>query len=304
MHRVLVVGEDAVDLAALLGAEDLPGLVIDTSPEAGAEDAADILFGPPDAIVPLLDRLPQLRWVQSSWAGIKPLVDHPRRDYLLTGVRGIFGQPMAEFVLGWLLALERRIIERAIDNNWDGRIEPGVRGRRLGILGSGDIGQAVARACAALGIDVVGLNSDGRAVEGFRACYAMAEREVFADGLHYLLGLLPDTGATNDMVDATLLGRLAPGAIFINAGRANSVVDKDLLAALDAGQLRAAVLDVTRQEPLPETHPFWATENLYLTSHTAAPTTAAAIVGVFVENYRRYQRGESVVQAVDFTRGY
>jgi phosphoglycerate dehydrogenase-like enzyme len=265
---------------------------------------ADILFGPPDVIASLLDSAPQLRWVQSSWAGVRPLVDHPRRDYVLTGVRGIFGQPMTEYVLGWLLALERRIIERAGQGCWDERIEAGVRGKRIGILGTGDIARAVARGCAVLGIDVIGLNSDGRDVPGFSACYPVAERLGFAAGVDYLLGLLPDTPATGNLVDAALLDRLAPGAIFINAGRANSVVDDDLLAALAQGPLRAAVLDVTREEPLPATHPFWAAQNLYLTSHTAAPTGTAAVARVFAANYERFRRGEALADRVDFDRGY
>jgi phosphoglycerate dehydrogenase-like enzyme len=211
---------------------------------------------------------------------------------------------MTEYVLGWLLALERRILERAGQHVWDERIEAGVRGRRMGILGTGDIGRAVARGCATLGIEVIGLNTSGRDVAGFSACYPVTERLGFAAGLDYLLTLLPDTPATGNLVDAALLGRLASGSIFINAGRANSVVDADLLAALARGPLRAAVVDVTREEPLPGTHPFWGVENLYLTSHTAAPTTAAAIVGVFADNYDQFLRGEALANVVDFNRGY
>jgi phosphoglycerate dehydrogenase-like enzyme len=211
---------------------------------------------------------------------------------------------MTEYVLGWLLALERRILERAAQRRWDERIEAGVCGKRIGILGTGDIARSVARGCAALGIDVVGLNSNGRDVPGFSTCYPVAQRLGFATGLDYLLGLLPDTHATDNLVDAALLGKLAAGAIFINAGRANSVVDGDLLAALAQGPLRAAVLDVTREEPLPVAHPFWGAKNLYLTSHTAAPTGAAAVAGVFAENFERFQRGEALAGRVDFERGY
>ncbi len=211
---------------------------------------------------------------------------------------------MTEYVLGWLLALERRIIERAMQRCWDERVETGVYGKRMGILGTGDIARAVARGCEPLGIDVIGLNSSGADVPGFRACYSAAQRLEFAAGVDYLLGLLPDTPNTNDMVDAALLSRLAPGAIFINAGRANSVVDEDLLAALAQGTLRAAVLDVTREEPLPPTHPFWSAGNLYLSSHTAAPTGAAAVAGVFAANFERFRRGEPLADRVDFARGY
>ena len=139
MHTVVVAGENADQLAARVRDLVPPALAVMTVDTPAALTRADILLGPPDVVARLLDSAPQLRWVQSTWAGVKPLVDHPRRDYVLTGVRGIFGQPMTEYVLGWLLALERRILERAAQRCWDERIEAGVCGKRIGILGTGDI---------------------------------------------------------------------------------------------------------------------------------------------------------------------
>jgi phosphoglycerate dehydrogenase-like enzyme len=232
------------------------------------------------------------------------LIEHPRRDYQLTGLRGIFGQAMTEYVLGWLLALERGVIRRAQAQHWDATVETGVADRRVGILGTGDIARAVARGCGALGMKPSGLNSSGSPVEAFDTCFAVADRLAFAEGLDYLVALLPETPGTNDLVDRTLLDRLSSGAIFINAGRANSVVDADLLDALADGRLRAAVLDVTRREPLPSEHPFWTVEGLFLTSHTAAPTSTGAVIEVFAENYRRYLAGSPLLHLVDFERGY
>lgn len=305
MPTVAVAGPEADTLAGMLRARHLADLNVATAAEEAVVATADILLGPPDALAKLLPAVTSVRWLQSTWAGVKPLLDQPRRDFLLTGVRGIFGQSMTEYVLGWLLALERRIIERAgARRHWDERIDRGVQGRHIGILGTGDIGRAVARGCATLGMKVTGLNSDGRDVAGFEACYAMADRFAFAGGLDYLVGLLPDTPATDNVVDRALLASLAPGAVFINAGRANCVVDQDLLAALGQGSMRAAVLDVTREEPLPASHPFWGAEHLYLTCHTAAPTRSAAVLEIFVDNYHRYRQGEPLANAIDFQRGY
>jgi phosphoglycerate dehydrogenase-like enzyme len=292
-------------MASLLSARELPRLQIEIA-AAGSEAVrgADILLGPPDIVAQCLDEAASLRWVQSTWAGVTPLVAHPRRDYVLTGVKGVFGQAMSEYVLGWLLALERRIIDRARQRCWDDRIEPGMANRRLGILGTGSIGCAVARGGAALGLSIRGLNSDGRAVDGFSACYAARDRLQFAAGLDYLVALLPDTAATRNLVDRDLLHCLSPGAIFINAGRAGSVVEDELLAALACGQLRAAVLDVTPVEPLPPDDRLWSVENLYLTSHTAAPSAPETLAGVFCDNYRRYLAGEPLQHQVNFERGY
>ena len=146
MPHLVVLGEDRDQFAALLSARNLPELQIEcAAPGSTALRGADILLGPPDALVHCLHDAAGLSWVQSTWAGVTPLVEHPRRDYVLTGVRGIFGQAMTEYVLGWMLALERRIIDRAGQRRWDDRVEPGLANRRLGILGTGSIGGAVAR---------------------------------------------------------------------------------------------------------------------------------------------------------------
>jgi phosphoglycerate dehydrogenase-like enzyme len=174
----------------------------------------------------------------------------------------------------------------------------------VGILGTGSIGRDVAAACGVLGMQVVGLNTSGESVEGFHRCYSLSERLEFAQGLDYLVSVLPDTEQTNDVIDAELLACLRNDAIIINAGRANAIVMPDLLAALRAGKLRAAVLDVLPFEPLADVDPLWEEPNLYITSHTAAPTLAQRVVDVFASNYRAYIEGEPLEGVVDFSRGY
>jgi phosphoglycerate dehydrogenase-like enzyme len=242
--------------------------------------------------------------VQSSWAGLRPLAECPRRDYLLTGVKNIFGAPMTEFVLGWLLAVERRIPERARARSWDDSPDGHIHGKTIGIMGTGSIGAAVATGCIALGLQVRGLNTDGRDVTPFQRCWPVSERLSFARGLDYLVALLPDTDATNDIIDHALLGELNPGAILINGGRGNAVAMEHLEAALAEGSLRHAVLDVLREEPLAEESPLWRVPSLSITSHTAAPTPQSAIVELFCDNYRRYTEGAPLRHVIDLTRGY
>ena len=115
---------------------------------------------------------------------------------------------------------------------------------------------------------------------------------------------MPETPATDGIVDGALLAALNHGAIAINAVRGNAIVMADLLAALETGQLRHAVLDVLREEPLPADSPLWHTPGLSITSHTAAPTPPDAIVQIFCENYRRYQAGEPLKYQIDLSRGY
>ena len=308
MPEVLVISQHAQAFAKIIEANQLPGLNAHYCETATAAQqhcgGAEILFGAPDRIAPLLEQCPGLRWVQSSWAGVKPLIDCPRRDYLLTGVKELFGPLMGEYVLGWLLGLERNIPARSRAQHWNDTPERGIGGKRVGIMGTGSIGQHVAGCCKSFGLQTRGLNTDGRELPGFDACFSRDQLHAFASGLDYLVTLLPETADSDNLVDAHLLALLNAGAILINAGRANCIVDEAMVAALGSGQLRYAVLDVLREEPLADEHPFWAVENLFITSHTAAPTPTESIVEIFCDNYRRYQAGEELHYPIDFDRGY
>ena len=306
--QLLVLAGDADDLVARMAGRLPPDLPVTTCREAaaarGLASGATLALANPALLAGCLDALPRLRWAQSTWAGVRPLVDHPRRDYTLTGVRGIFGQAMAEWTLGWLLALERGILQRSRATRWDGVPDGSVAGKRLGILGTGAIGQAVARASAALRIESRGLNRSGHAADGFAETFAFAEAERFAAGCDYLLALLPDTPASAGLVGGSLLGALPRGAIFLNGGRGSTVDTGAVVAALGTGQLRAAVLDVFPEEPLADDDPLWTVDNLFITSHTAAPTDPGAIVELFLANLARYRACDPLADVVDFSRGY
>lgn len=308
MITVLVLSTHAARYRGILASRGLPeaSLHFADTTEAALPVAADaeVLFGAPDLLAQLLPHCQALRWVQSTWAGVTPLLANPRRDYCLTGVKEIFGAPMAEYVLGWLLALERNIPTHYAATRWNPQREGHLHGKSIGIMGTGSIGRHVARACRGLGLHTRGLNSDGRDIEDFERCWAAPERLAFASGLDYLVALLPDTPQTDGLVDTALLASLADGAVVINAGRGNAVVNEDLVAALERGALRHAVLDVLPVEPLPPEDPLWQVRNLTITSHTAAPTPAEAIVDIFIDNFRRYRRGEPLRHPVDFERGY
>jgi len=174
----------------------------------------------------------------------------------------------------------------------------------MGVMGTGGIGTAIALAAKSFGLEVIGLNSDGRAVEGFNTCYPSADRLAFAEGLDYLVSVLPQTSQTDNLIDHEVLMRLNPRAIVINAGRGNAVVEADLIATLNAGHVRAAVLDVFREEPLPPDDPLWSTPGVHITSHTAGPTPDKAIGEVFERNFKLYIAGEPLTDGVQPVRGY
>ena len=275
------------------------------APDAEIETSAvEVAVGAPPDLAAIIPRCPQLRWVQSTWAGIDAIAHFASEKLEITPLKGVFGPAMAEYVMGWLLAIERNVISRASHTQWTPSLEPRITGKRLGIMGTGGIGTAIALAAKSHGLEVIGLNSDGRAVEGFNTCYPSADRLAFAQGLDYLVSVLPQTSQTDNLIDHEVLMRLNPGAIVINAGRGNAVVEADLIASLAAGHLRAAVLDVFRVEPLPPDDPLWSTPGVHITSHTAGPTPDEAVAEVFGRNLKLYLAGEPLADAVAAGRGY
>ncbi len=265
-------------------------------------------LGPPDLLVGLLRQGFKPDWLQSTWAGITPLLaaDLPR-DYRLSRASGIFGPLMAEYLLTYVLAHERQLLARLAsqaERHWDERLTGSLQGRRLLLVGAGDIASAVAQVFSALGVQVLGVASRARQQAPFAQVVGLSQLAEQAAHADYLVNLLPDTPATANLFDARLLAQLKPGALFINAGRGAAVVDADLIAALEAGQLAGAVLDVCREEPLPPSHPFWSTPRLLLTGHSAAPTLPAPMVQLFLRNLQAYRAGQPLQGEVTFSRGY
>jgi phosphoglycerate dehydrogenase-like enzyme len=275
------------------------------APDVEVETSAvEVAVGAPPDLVAIIPRCPQLRWVQSTWAGIDAIAHFASEKLEITPLKGVFGPAMTEYVMGWLLAIERNVISRASHTHWVPSIEPRIAGKRLGIMGSGGIGTAIALAAKSFGLEVIGLNSDGRAVDGFSTCYPSTDRLAFAEGLDYLVSVLPQTAQTDNLIDHEVLIRLKPGAIVINAGRGNAVVEADLIASLNAGHLRVAVLDVFREEPLAPDDPLWSTPGVHITSHTAGPTPDEAVAEVFESNFKLYIAGEPLTDAAVAGRGY
>ena len=266
-----------------------------------------VILGEPGMIATVLDKMPEVEWVQSTWAGVTPLISCERRDYVLTGIKGIFGPQMSEYVLGYLLAHELRVIERAsaqLRHDWAAVPSGVLQGKCLGIMGTGSIGQHIAQTASGFGMRVTGLSLSGAAVPGFETVRPVDQLYEFLAEVNYLVSTLPETDATDSLLDTDALDRLPQDAYFINVGRSNVVDDTALIASLRNGNIAGAALDVFDEEPLPHDSPLWATPNLTVTAHIAAVSHPALIVPVFVENYRRFLKGQRLHYVVDFEAGY
>ncbi|NWB94934.1 D-2-hydroxyacid dehydrogenase [Pseudomonas gingeri] len=267
-----------------------------------------VWLGQPDLMATLLRQGHTPQWLQSTWAGITPLLaESLPRSYRLTRAVGIFGQVMAEYVLTYMLGHEREVLARLVsqvERKWDNRMSQSLAGRKVLIVGAGDIGQSVAQFLQPFGVELYGIASSAREQAPFIEVAALDALGEWVGKVDYVINLLPNTPNTHDLYDAALFKRFKPTGLFINVGRGVAVVDADLVEALKEGHLAGAVIDVCRQEPLPQRHPFWTAWGLLLTGHSSAPTSPAMMVRLFVENLRAYQAGEVLRGEVDFERGY
>jgi len=311
-HRVLILSKHAGAYRSQVEAASLPHLeIVSASDVASLPDSAaacDLVFGEPSLIAQALPRLPAVRWIQATWAGVEPLLNPTlRRDYLLTNARGVFGALMSEYVFGYMLAHERRIVEKYESQKlcqWDTRAPGTLRGKTIGLLGVGTIGATLARTAKHFGMTVRGYTRASRDCRDVDAYCHGGDEVRFASELDYVVCVVPNTSATRRLIDRDFLAALPPRAVVINPGR-GAVIDHDALReALECKRLAAAILDVFETEPLPAGDPLWRTPNVYVTSHTAALSFPADIAPLFVDNYRRLVSGEPLKYRVDFNLEY
>lgn len=309
--HALILSKHADRYHALLCAQHLPGLVLhaSTSLRELPPDAKDcsILFADPDLAQELLPSLPNLRWIQSTWAGVTPLIQRPERHYRLTNVKGVFGPLMSEYVFAHLLSHERRLAtqqEVQEQHRWEPILPGSLQGKAIGLLGLGSIGLHLAGTAKHFGLRTLGCSRSPTPHPLLDALYRTDQLHELISSVDYLVAALPSTPETRNLLDAGALSHFRPGAVLINVGRGDLIDDDALVAALETSRLGAAVLDVFRQEPLPRDHSFWATDKLTLTAHTAAPSFPEEIAPIFIDNYQRYRAGESLKFQVDFERGY
>jgi phosphoglycerate dehydrogenase-like enzyme len=238
-----------------------------------------------------LSAMARLRVVQTVSAGVDWLRGRVPAGVVVCNARGVYDGPMAEWVVGAILAMQRGLITaRDAQSASDWRpFEPyELAGRRVIILGFGSIGSAVAERLRPFGVDVVGVARTRR--EGVLGLDDLDEALPAAD---ILIDLLPLSVETVGLLDARRLGLLRPGALLVNAGRGATVDTPALVDALRSGRLRAA-LDVTDPEPLPPNHPLWRLPGVLISPHVGGDSRqslgrAYALAG---DQIRRFAAGE------------
>lgn len=261
-----------------------------------------------------LQGLPALALIQSLWAGVDRLLADPTLPAgvpIARMVDPMMNAAMAETALWAVLALQRDFFVYAHQQRarqWQPHPQRRADETRVTVLGLGEMGRSAAQAIARQGFAVAGWAArerPGRSVPaGVQAVFGDAALAARLPATDVLVNLLPLTPATRGLLSASLFARLPRGAGIVNLARGAHLVDADLLAALDAGQVGHAVLDVFAHEPLPPDHPYWSHPRVTVLPHVAAatdPRSAAAVVGA---NLRALAEGGPIAHLVDRRRGY
>ena len=313
--KALLIGDFSADEATAWAealARACPDVTWCTPAQAGAPGGVDVavVANPPPGS---LQGLPRLRLIQSLWAGVDRLLADPTLPAgvpLARMVDPLMSAAMAETALWAVLALQRDFFVYARqqrERRWRPHPQRRAADTRVSVLGLGEMGRTAANAIARAGFAVTGWAGQARADRpgpGLPAVYGEAALPALLAATDVLVNLLPLTEATRGLLDARLFARLPRGAGVVNLARGAHVVDADLLAALDRGQVGHAVLDVFTTEPLPADHPYWSHPRVTVLPHVAAATDIASAAAVVAANLRALAEGRPIAHLVDRARGY
>ncbi|MFB9732906.1 D-2-hydroxyacid dehydrogenase [Ornithinimicrobium kibberense] len=256
-------------------------------------------------------RCGDLEWIHVAAAGVDTLLFDELRasEVVVTNARGVFDRPIAEYVLAAVLAHAKRLHESAElqrRHEWRHRETRPLRGARAVVVGTGGIGRETAHLLTTAGLDVSVAGSSARTDPELGEVVDSGRLAEHLAGVDYLVNAAPLTDRTRGLIDAEVLTALPPTAHLVNVGRGPTVVEEDLLAALQEGRLDGATLDVFATEPLPPDSPLWDAPGVVVSPHMSGDVVGwrDTLADQFVANARRWLDEEPLENVVDKERGY
>jgi phosphoglycerate dehydrogenase-like enzyme len=303
-HKTYILTDSDAQYSQLLTGHDLTGLAITDN-----RAEATILLADPPLAAKQLDDFPKLQWLQSTFAGVDALMaDGLRQDYQLTNVKGIFGQLIAEYVLGYSIDFYRHLSvyrEQQRQKVWQPRPYHSLAGKTMVILGTGAIGSHLAHVARQFGMTVYGVNRTGipPTINAFDKTFHVSELSAAFAVADIVVSTLPNTPDTAGILNAESVA-CCQNILLFNVGRGKNLAEADVIALIESGHVQHAFLDVFHSEPLSKTHPFWSHEQITVTPHIAAVSFPEQVVDIFADNYMRWIRGIDLAHLIDFTKGY
>ncbi|MCM3789066.1 D-2-hydroxyacid dehydrogenase [Domibacillus indicus] len=259
-----------------------------------------------------IDECKSLKWIMVASAGIEemPLQAIKERDILVTNARGIHKTPMAEFTIGFMLNHVKRFAElRKLEQTetWNKQLPLGeLYGKEVTVLGTGAIGQEIARLAKAFGMTTTGVNKSGHAAEGFDRVFSIDKLISAVREADFIVSVLPSTPDTVNALGTEHFEAMKNTAAFINIGRGDLVSETVLLSAINDEEIAHAYLDVFVKEPLPEGHPFWRHPGITVTPHISSVTEryVPRAIEIFEHNLYCFMDGGEYANVIDVTKGY
>lgn len=278
--------------------------------------SAEVVIGEPDEEE--IQKAEKLRWIQLTWAGADKYTNMQTfpEKVMLTNASGAFGKIISEYVIGNIISMYRAFPGYWKDKQkhiWNQRnSSETICGKKVLILGTGDIGRNIAHRMKAFEAQVTGIKrtATGKKPEDFDRIFSLKELDQQLPEADIVIGCLPGTGETKGLLDYRRLCSMKKGAVLVNVGRGSLICQDALTAVLRKGYLKGAILDVFEKEPLSETSPLWEMENVILTPHIAGPSFGGnrnveeQIWEICMENMERYLTGQKLKNLVHLKEGY
>lgn len=257
-------------------------------------------------------RADKLRWVHVAGAGVDAVLfpELVESAVIVTNSRGVFDRSIAEYVLGLMLLFAkdfRRSQEFQRRREWVHRETEMLAGRELLVVGAGPIGRTISGLARCFGMRTSAVARMERSDDAdFGRVFSSEQLDEALPDADYVVVAAPLTDQTRGMFGAAQFGRMKPGARLINVGRGPIVEEPALVEALREGRIAGAALDVFAEEPLPEGSPLWEMPQVVVSPHMSGDFVGwlEALGELFVENFRRWERGEELLNVVDKGRGY
>lgn len=253
---------------------------------------------------------PNLKYIASSGAGVDFLFEDeslPEDLPITRVVDTMLASDMSEYVIATIFSYLKHLQTYRVDQFhkvWSPKPYYRITDFTVGVMGLGALGKVLADDLVRIGFKTQGWARSEKQIAGAVTFAGEHTFDEFLATSQILVCLLPLTDETTGILNTELFNRLPKGAYVINAARGGHMVDADLIAAVNNNHLSGATLDVFHQEPLPETHPFWAHEKINITPHYASVSDTTSVVPQILENYYRSQKGAPLLHLVSKTKGY
>jgi len=272
-------------------------------------DQADILFTGHTFPVELFAKAKNLKWMHSLAAGVERYARGNQfpPNIVLTKSKGTYGAIMAEYVVGYILAITQNMGKMFKDKEkkqWEPFLVDSIRTKVVGMMGLGSVGATIAHRLHLMGAEVIGLEEQEKSLPYVTREYSVDEMEEFLNRSDFVVIAIPLTDYTEGVFGEKQFGMMKKSAYLINVSRGPLVQETDLINALKEHRIAGAILDVFQQEPLPKDNPLWDMENVIITPHISGPAILDLIAALFLKNLKKFEEGKKLEGVVDLQKQY